>query len=49
VARYEEACRGYNSCRYLETLGSGAEDPSAAKVRALHDELSGALGSLPLA
>jgi len=49
VAAYEAASRGYASCRYLETLGNGPEDPAAVKVRVLHDELSGALGSLPLA
>lgn len=49
VAAYEEASRGYASCRYLETLGTAAEDPGVAAVRELHDELSRALGSLPIA
>ena len=49
IAAYEEASRGYASCRYLESLGKGAEDPVADAVRILHDELSRALSSLPIA
>lgn len=49
IAAYEEAARGYASCRYLESLGRGGEDPAADAVRALHDDLGRALSSLPLA
>lgn len=49
VVAYEAASEGYASCRYVESLGTGAEDPGVAKVRALHDELSRALSSLPIA
>jgi hypothetical protein len=49
VAAYEDAAQGYASCRYVESLGTGNEDPEVAQVRALHDELSRALSSLPIA
>lgn len=49
LTAYDHASSGYASCRYLETLGRGAEDPVAAGVRHLHDELSRALTSLPTA
>jgi len=49
VAAYDEASRGHASCRYLESFGRGAEDPAAAEVRKLHDEVSGALTTLPIA
>ena len=49
VAEYEAASLAYASCRYVESLGPGAEDPAVAAVRALHDELSQALSSLPIA
>jgi len=49
VAAYEAASQGYASCRYVESLGKGTEDPKVAQVRELHDELSRALSSLPIA
>ena len=49
IAAYQTASQGHASCRYLESLGNGAEDPAAEAVRALHDDLGGALTSLPLA
>ena len=49
VAAYDAAARGYASCRYQESFGRGPEDPGAAEVRALHDDLSRALTSLPIA
>jgi len=49
VAAYDAAARGYASCRYQESFGRGPEEPGAAEVRALHDELSRALTSLPIA
>jgi hypothetical protein len=49
VAAYEAAAQSYASCRYLESLGNGTEDPKVSQVRALHDELSRALSSLPIA
>ena len=49
VARYEAAAKGYASCRLLEAIGTAPEHPAAREVRELHDELSRALTSLPLA
>jgi hypothetical protein len=49
IAAYTRASVGHASCRYLETLGSGAVDPDADAVRVLHDDLSRALTALPLA
>lgn len=49
VATYEEASLGYASCRYLTTLGDGKEAAEVVPVRELHDTLSRALGSLPIA
>jgi hypothetical protein len=49
VSAYDAAARGYASCRYLESFGQGSEDPGAGEVRVLHDDLSRALTSLPIA
>jgi len=49
VAKYEEASLGYASCRYLDTLGDGRETAEVAPVRELHDTLSRATSSLPIA
>ena len=49
IAAYDSASKGHASCRYVETLGQGAEDPAAEAVRVLHDDLGRALSSLPLA
>ncbi len=49
IAAYEEAARGYASCRFLKEVGWGAADSGAEAVRVLHDDLSRALGLLPLA
>jgi hypothetical protein len=49
IVEYNDASAGHASCRYLETLGSGAVDPDADAVRVLHDDLSRALDPLPLA
>jgi hypothetical protein len=48
VAEYERAARGFAACRFLEALGGGRVDPAAADVQRVHDELSGALTTLPL-
>jgi hypothetical protein len=50
VADYEKKSAGYASCRFLEEIGDRVvEHPAARAVRELHDELSRALTSLPLA
>ncbi|HZE98278.1 MAG TPA: hypothetical protein VE981_14705 [Planctomycetota bacterium] len=49
VTVYDKAAAGHASCRYLETLGTGAEDPAADEVRRIHDDLSRALTPLPIA
>lgn len=49
VARYEEIATGFAACRYLESLGTGPVDPVAQTVQIIHDDLSLAAASLPLA
>jgi hypothetical protein len=46
---YDAASEGFASCHFLEALGDGPECPAARDVRELHDELSRAVSSLPLA
>lgn len=45
VEQYERATAGHAACRYLETLGTGAEDPGLTALIALHDAESQALDS----
>jgi len=45
VARYAMMCRSFAACRFVSQVGDAPSSP----VVALHDELSGALGTLPLA
>jgi len=45
VAQYTTACRRFAACRFDSAVGDAPSSP----VIALHDELSGALGTLPLA
>lgn len=45
VAQYTTACRRFAACRFYSAVGDAPLSP----VIALHDELSGALGTLPLA
>ena len=49
VARYSEASRQYAACRFVEEIGTGAEHPDVAELRALHDQLTRAESGLPLA
>lgn len=46
---YEEASRGYASCRYLETIGSGRPANFARDLIELHDRLTRCDSDLPLA
>lgn len=43
VRRYEQDAQAYAACRYVETLGSGGDDPSLLAIVALHDAESRAL------
>lgn len=47
--RYAQASAGRATCRFVEEIGTGAEDPGIAPIRALHDEHTRATSGLPLA
>jgi hypothetical protein len=49
VEEYERAAAGYAACHYLEEFGSGRIDHEVRLVQKLHDELSQATTSHPLA
>lgn len=50
IAGYEAKARDYAACRFLRALGdTGAIDPKAEHVRALHDDLARSGSGLPLA
>jgi hypothetical protein len=49
IARYEDASRGYSSCRFVEELGTGTVDAHVARVQQLHDELCLATLDQPIA
>ncbi|HWA24475.1 MAG TPA: hypothetical protein VG734_02285 [Lacunisphaera sp.] len=49
IQEYEAKARAFASCKYLESLGPKRVDPKAAKVLALHDDLSQALSAKPIA
>jgi hypothetical protein len=49
IARYDAAASGFASCRFVETLGQGAEVPEAIAVRGVHDLFCRADSALPLA
>lgn len=49
VAEYEIRARSHASCRLIATLGTPTVAPKAFAVQTLHDELSRAASSLPLA
>lgn len=49
IAEYEAAARGFAACRFVEELGQGRPHPRCAEVQRIHDELSRARSSLPLA
>ncbi|HEX6371029.1 MAG TPA: hypothetical protein VF006_19080 [Longimicrobium sp.] len=48
-ARYDAASRGRATCHFVEEMGTGAEHPDVAPLRALHDEHTRATSGLPLA
>lgn len=49
VNAYEAKAADYAACHFIEALGSQTVHPKAEKVRALHDQLSQALSSRPIA
>lgn len=49
IEDYERKATGYAACRYLGECGAGGVDRKAADVRVLHDALSRAEQSLPIA
>lgn len=49
IETYEAQARGFAACAFMESLGSDRLHPEAARVAALHDELCGAMRSLPMA
>lgn len=49
IEDYQRRSTGYAACRYLETLGGGAEDPALAAQREFHDLVCAADRELPLA
>ncbi len=48
-AQYDAASAGRATCRFVEEIGTGAEHPDIAPIRALHDEQTKATSGLPLA
>jgi hypothetical protein len=49
IAEYEAAAPAFAACRFIETLGSGVSHAETRRVQELHDELSRANSSLPIA
>lgn len=49
VARYETASKGYATCRFLETAGTGRPRGQSEKLVELHDRLTRCSEALPLA
>lgn len=49
VAEYEAKAAGFAACRWIETFGTGQGNQRAEALRALHDELSRARTTLPIA
>ncbi|MFG6485081.1 hypothetical protein ACG04R_00280 [Roseateles sp. BYS78W] len=46
VRRYEREAEAYAACRYVQTLGGGADDPDLLALVALHDAESKALDDI---
>jgi hypothetical protein len=46
---YEKAAGNFASCRFIEALGSGRVDHTAAEVQRIHDELCQASSTLAIA
>jgi hypothetical protein len=49
IARYEAKASAYAAGRYIESLGNGVVDAAVRPTVELHDELSGAASSRPIA
>ena len=49
VGAYEKKAEEFSACRFVESVGSGAEDSTARGVQKLHDDLCGANAERPLA
>lgn len=49
VQRYNEKAKGYASCRYLKSLGTGRSTRQCESVRTVHDKKCKVDSSLPLA
>ena len=49
IEAYEQAARGYASCRFVAAMGSASVDPAALSIQQLHDDLCHAESTLPLA
>ncbi|MGC4071207.1 MAG: hypothetical protein QM760_01540 [Nibricoccus sp.] len=49
IAAYNRASETFASCRYLDTFGTGTTNAKAATVKKLHDDLSRATTSFPIA
>jgi hypothetical protein len=48
-SRYEAASQGHATCRFVEEMGGGGEDPQVTALRILHDDRTRATSGLPLA
>jgi hypothetical protein len=49
LADYDEARAAYATCRYVETVGTSRPAPAAERVLEVHDEVTRAGSTLPLA
>lgn len=49
VSSYEQAGRGFASCRFIAAVGASVIHPTAQAVQILHDELCQATSGLPIA
>lgn len=49
LAHYDSLAAAFAACHFVETVGSGVTHPQAQQVQDLHDNMSGALGTLPTA
>jgi general stress protein CsbA len=49
ISRYEKKIVNFAACRFIETIGASTEDPTAAEVVQLHDEMCQAQRDLPIA
>jgi len=49
VREYENSCRSYAACRFLEELGEGHIDRKAETVRKIHDDACRAASDFPIA